>query len=593
MNKNINLKMKLVFAAIIITIVPLAIILISVFSYFQSDSRSRAKQYSISNMNKLGHNLDSIFTGFNDISLYLIASSRVRDFLSCSPELIDSRTYSQIVSSAFEDLYIAPYSTQYVSSLSVFRLDDRYISNVSNIIPLSEQDRSTATALNGQFFWSTHVENGELTDLSFIRLIRNPNRLKEPLGILRISIRISAIQQLFHEPSDLQNTEYLITDREGTFQILSDSSGLAADMISQNNFPFEFSAGSEPKTKLYNQTKLILSSYTFFTGHLAVYSLMPATYLNEYTSLLVTILFTMSILYLIICLALLSFFTRVVIKPLNNLGHYMQIISQENFEVRIPITGNDEITSLAKQFNNMAIRLDYLYRENFLSRTRLKEAEFAVLVAKINPHFLYNTLDNIYWMADMKETNAVKEMVSSLSTLFRISLSGDENGYVPLSRELEHIRCYLTVQSYRYKDKVQTDFEVEPNIEMLSVLKLLLQPLVENAFVHGMDLSDGGRINIRIFTDEHDLFYSVYNSGKSPDPEEINAFLNNRVSSGQGFALSNINERIKLSFGDQYGLSYRKPVTGGAMFIIRQPIIRRGDSLASSSLLPPNDSTPH
>lgn len=578
MKSSMNLKLKMTLAAILVTIMPLSIILTSVFSYFQADSKERAKQYSVSNMRKLGQSLDSIFQGINDISLYLIASSRIRNYLFCKPGQINSLAYSQLVNSAFEDLYIAPYSTQYVSSMSVFRLDDRFISTEANIIGLSKEDREKAIQLNGRYFWSSRVENGQLKALSYVRLIRNPSRLQEQLGFLRITIRISAIGQLFHEPSNLQSLEYMITDPEGSFFLLSEGSNIAQVMVTQDDWPDTRPLSESVYVKTFNKTNLIISAYTFLNGQLTAYSFMPDTFQKQYSVLLVLILVSMTALYLVICLALLFFLTRVVIRPLGKLGHYMQVISQENFEVRIPVTGQDELATLARQFNDMASRLDYLYRENYLGRTRLKEAELAVLVAKINPHFLYNTLDNIYWMADMKETEDVKKMVSSLSTLFRISLSGDENGFVPLSRELEHIRCYLTIQSYRYKDKVQTIFEVESGIDDLSVLKLLLQPLVENTFVHGMDSSDGGRIDIRIFVEGDALIYSIYNSGKSPEPDEINHFLENPISSGRGFALSNINERIKLKFGDKYGLTYRNPVTGGAMFIIRQPIIRRGDS---------------
>ena len=281
-----------------------------------------------------------------------------------------------------------------------------------------------------------------------------------------------------------------------------------------------------------------------------------------------------TLLCVVVCFAIAAIFANLVTKPLRKLGDMMATVSDGDFSQKAEVGGFSELTMLTGQFNRMNEKLDFLYNEVLRKELRVREAELSALVSQMNPHFLYNILDTLYWMAKAGRTEEVGEMVSSLSRLMRLSLSGDREGFVSLQTELEQIRCYLSIQRIRFGDQILFELNVEDGLLDCQVLKLILQPLVENAIQHGVHPVGGGEIHVRVFSGDGLLVYRVSNTGRVLRAEEIETCLRTEPLGRKGFALKNINDRLCLTYGAEHSLRYGHE-DGMTYFEVVQPIVRQ------------------
>lgn len=262
---------------------------------------------------------------------------------------------------------------------------------------------------------------------------------------------------------------------------------------------------------------------------------------------------------LIVTLLLLNRIFTGVVKPLKKLEKYMVQVNPDNMDQRMEILTDDEIGHLSMKFNQMMDRIRNLKEQVIEEQEDKRKYELQALQAQINPHFLYNTLDSIIWMAETNDSNIVA-MTEALAKLFRISLNkGNEE--ISLERELEHVKNYLIIQSMRYADKFTYEISAEPGVERCRTIKLILQPIVENCIYHGIKKKRGtGKITIRAYRREQNLIIEVSDDGCGMPEEICRKILSDEIESenisGSGIGVKNVNERIQLRFGKKYGLSY-------------------------------------
>lgn len=262
---------------------------------------------------------------------------------------------------------------------------------------------------------------------------------------------------------------------------------------------------------------------------------------------------------LIVTLLLLNRILTGVVKPLKKLEKYMVQVNPDNMDQRMEILTDDEIGHLSMKFNQMMDRIRNLKEQVIEEQEDKRKYELQALQAQINPHFLYNTLDSIIWMAETNDSNIVA-MTEALAKLFRISLNkGNEE--ISLERELEHVKNYLIIQSMRYADKFTYEISAEPGVERCRTIKLILQPIVENCIYHGIKKKRGtGKITIRAYRREQNLIIEVSDDGCGMPEEICKKILSDEIESenisGSGIGVKNVNERIQLRFGKKYGLSY-------------------------------------
>ena len=263
-------------------------------------------------------------------------------------------------------------------------------------------------------------------------------------------------------------------------------------------------------------------------------------------------------------------------RPITRLARLMGEAERGNLDVSFDARGaSGEIAQLGQSFNSMIAKLKELLQLVVKEQREKRRAEIRTLQAQINPHFLYNTMDTIRWMAEEHQAPEIAETVSALTRLFRISLSRGRE-VIPLSEEAEHVRSYLYIQKVRYEDKLNYAIDIPDSLGHLMVNKLILQPLVENAIYHGIKQKRGpGHIAVSARREGGALVFTVSDDGAGMSPEACEA-LNRQLSDENalpesGYGIFNVNNRIRLSYGKAYGLRYAINAQGGVTVTLTCP----------------------
>lgn len=264
---------------------------------------------------------------------------------------------------------------------------------------------------------------------------------------------------------------------------------------------------------------------------------------------------------------------RFIREPIERLEHFAGMLAQGDLRARVPNTSVAELEPLTERVNVMADRLESLIEQNRREQENLKKSELRTLQAQINPHFLYNTLDAIIWQAEAGRSDEVIRITQALSDFFRISLSSGED-WIPLSQEIKHLTGYLSIQKTRYRDILNYEIDVPDSLGDIYILKLLLQPLVENALYHGIkDKRGGGSINVTGRRKGDWLLFCVRDTGRGMSAEQLEdvcarmrgekpPITTPYAGNGSGFGLSNVDQRIRLYYSMEEGLSIQSGPTG-------------------------------
>lgn len=267
--------------------------------------------------------------------------------------------------------------------------------------------------------------------------------------------------------------------------------------------------------------------------------------------------------FIIALIAVGSLFISLIIsesitKPIKRLGMITNQVAKGDLNVRSDIKNGAEVKVLSDSLNIMIEKLSNLIETVKSEQTSLREAEFRLLQEQINPHFLYNTLDTIIWLAETNKSEAVIDMVSSLSSYFRTSLSKGKS-IVTLNDEILHVKSYLSIQKLRYGDILEYEIVIPDFLAMCSIPKITLQPLVENALYHGIKNKRGkGRINIRGLMEEDYIILTIEDNGQGMKEERLKQVIddiyNNDENNKNFFGLYNVNKRIQLYYGTDFGI---------------------------------------
>lgn len=290
------------------------------------------------------------------------------------------------------------------------------------------------------------------------------------------------------------------------------------------------------------------------------------------TKLFVVFVAAFFVFLLAICNAYIS--SRIT-APIQELEKSVNALEAGELDTKVYMGGSYEIQHLGRSIGDMARRIQELMEDIVTEHESKRKSEFDTLQSQINPHFLYNTLDIIVWMIENEQKNEAVRVVTALARFFRISLSKGKS-IIPVRDELEHVRNYLMIQQMRFKNKFTYTIEAEEEVMELASLKLMLQPLVENAIYHGMEFMDGdGQIRVDVCRDGADLWFRISDNGLGMTEEQVESLLGDEphVSSrrGSGIGVKNVNERIRLYFGEGYGLAIESEPDEGTMIRIRLP----------------------
>ncbi|WP_162487519.1 sensor histidine kinase [Paenibacillus sp. LC231] len=286
---------------------------------------------------------------------------------------------------------------------------------------------------------------------------------------------------------------------------------------------------------------------------------------------------------LVLAIAVSLILSAMLTRPIRRMGRTMKAVERGDFNVELPMQGPLEVVQLSSRFNLMLDKIRQLMKQIVKEQESKRRYELEALQAQINPHFLYNTLNSVVRMVGMSKKEEVITMITSLSKLFRLSLSKGKTS-ISVREELEHARHYLTIQQMRYKQKFDFMIEADETAQSCYTLKLVLQPLIENAIVHGIEyMVDQGHIHITAAIQGDLLEMTVRDNGVGMSPEMLERILEVEAlrqhpapfinTAGSGVAVRNVHDRIQLYYGHRYGLEYESELEEGTTVRIRIPII--------------------
>lgn len=559
MRMKLNIRSKLISVFIVLFTIPLLCAAVVFHIYSQGFAREKSLELSAQNMNYVGSSVDLVFSYIYNYSLYVPFEDSYVAFLT---EKRDSSSFEKLQRTATDAIILLPYSNSNMQSIRIWRRDGENIKSGTELT-MSSEEMEQLYETTGYPIWSYETD-GDNTEIYFSRLLKNPGNLQENWGVLKIQLDMQALAADMQNPSE-DPTVYYILDQEGTViyrsmeqgQVREKFANLEKDIIL--NLTGEILDDKMDTSWYEERGDCYLAAHKITNTGWTLVSVAENSFAAGLSQYMKRIFTAIILICIPACIALGMAFSVIIIAPLKKMGSLMQQIEKENFSVHLKIGGNDELAVLGRQFNHMSDKLVELYERVYVGNIRLKEAQLEELQAKINPHFLYNTLDTIYWMAEFNGTKDVSQMVSYLSKLFRISLSGDQRARIPLSKELEHIQCFLYIEKIRYDDKLEYSIEIvgdelKEHTDDYMVLKLVLQPIVENAVLHGIDQDGSGNINIRIWQEEEILVYEISNTGEA-DTEHIRRILEDPTYQTKSIGLCNIQQRIQLKYGEEYGIT--------------------------------------
>lgn len=299
---------------------------------------------------------------------------------------------------------------------------------------------------------------------------------------------------------------------------------------------------------------------------------------NRNVNDMIRLTFCLAVVVLAVAVLTSWLLSRLMGKPLRGLASAMESFEADadHFTYR-PVGGTREVQELSDSFEHMVLRIQELMTTVREEEINLRKTELKALQAQINPHFLYNTLDSIAWMCEQGRNADAVKMVHALARLFRISISRGHE-LIPIAKEIEHAESYLQIQMYRYKNQFTYTFDVDPDCLGYYCNKITLQPIIENSINHGLELMvEEGRIDVCVRQDGDDIVFSVQDNGVGMSEEQIEAIMQHGPTDRTGIGIKNVNDRLKIYFGRNYGLHITSEPDVGTCVEIRMPKIREGD----------------
>lgn len=558
--KSIRTSVLIPFSILIVAAV-LCFMLISVKQSRDSVFET-STDYTMQLIGMINGDIDSYFFNMENIAQLVMGNYNVTDYLfakdvTSDDALADKKKVEeqfQILLNSREDIY----------NIGIVEKNGNYFINDENTIlnPYSAYEQAgwyQKALLGGEEITSSHVQNIVQDEYKWVvtlsRGIKNFVN-GEMQGVLFIDLNYNSIRSLCEKVSLGSKGYVFIIDEEGNViyhpkqQLLY--SGLfteAIDSILKNE---SGSFLSEEGDRLYTISKSETTGWTV-VGVAYLDELLERTHQTQ----LLYIMIAVSLIAVTIMLSVIL--SNAITKPIRSLRSSMKRVEEGDLKIQIENPGYaNEIGDLIHSFNIMIERIRQLIRRNVEEQEEKRKIEFRALQAQINPHFLYNTLDSIIWMAEGKKMKEVILMTSSLSKLLRRSISNQDE-FVTIEQEVEYVKEYLNIQQMRYRDKLEYEIDVDEKILNMPIVKLVLQPIVENAIYHGIKLKQGKGIIIvkgGIFADK--IIITVMDDGVGMEKEILHHIFstkNEEVKEGKVGVL-NVHRRIQLYYGAEYGLQY-------------------------------------
>ena len=586
-NKNLSARFigkfssiqSVIFATVAILVLSAVVIVTGVSMRFTNNSIfENSSEYTHTIIQQMNQNIDSYIDYMENIAYLISSNEDVQDYLF--DENIDNEGRYRILNQ-FRTILD---SRSDIRNVGIISKNGRMLLNDGSKSVNQDLDLNTqewyATALekpNGPILTSSHVQHiisGERPwVITLSRGIRDRSGSGEKEGVFFIDLNYSAISELCDQSTVGTKGYAFILDAKGNIVYHPQQQQLYNELQTENISLIMDTDEDTVLTGTGNDGKLYSISRSDKTG----WTVVDCTNVRELLSKsrqAQSVYVLTAIVLVIVALLFSRFMARSITLPIQKLRDSMKKVQEGDFSVSdVVVDSRNEIGSLTKSFDVMTHRIHELMEQNVHEQEEKRKSELKALQSQINPHFLYNTLDSIIWMAEGKKNEEVVLMTASLARLLRQSIS-NEDEVVPIANEVEYARGYLTIQKMRYKDKLEFQIDVDSSILYIPLIKLVLQPIIENAIYHGLKYKESkGLLIVKGFMKDGNAVLQVIDDGVGMDEETLaHIYDKHKVNyHSNGVGVYNVQKRLKLYYGDGYGITYESEKGKGTTATITIP----------------------
>lgn len=586
-NKNLSARFigkfssiqSVIFATVAVLVLSAVVIVTGVSMKFTNTSIfENSSEYTHTIIQQMNQNIDSYIDYMENIAYLISSNEDVQDYLF--DEKIDNEGRYRILN----QLQTILDSRSDIRNVGIISKNGRMLINDGSKSVNQDLDLNTqewyATALekpNGPILTSSHVQHiisGERPwVITLSRGIRDRSGSGEKEGVFFIDLNYSVISGLCDQSTVGTKGYAFILDAKGNIVYHPQQQQLYNELQTENISLIMDTDEDTVLTGTGNDGKLYSISRSEKTG----WTVVDCTNVKELLSKsrqAQSVYVLTAIILVIVALLFSRFMARSITLPIQKLRDSMKKVQEGDFSVSdVVVDSKNEIGSLTKSFDVMTHRIHELMEQNVHEQEEKRRSELKALQSQINPHFLYNTLDSIIWMAEGKKNEEVVLMTASLARLLRQSIS-NEDEVVPIANEVEYARGYLTIQKMRYKDKLEFQIEVDSSILYIPLIKLVLQPIIENAIYHGLKYKESkGLLIVKGFMKDGNAVLQVIDDGVGMDEETLaHIYDKHKVNyHSNGVGVYNVQKRLKLYYGEDYGITYTSELGKGTTATITIP----------------------
>ena len=561
----------------------LLIFLLISLNYTQDAIVQNSTEYTGQLVKQVNSDIDSYIQYMKNISLMLTYNSDVSKYLfTDSDNPAETQQYHDAIEEQFRTL---SKTRPDICNIGIYRSSEKYIFNYNDSklnqhtnLTLLDWYQNTLRIKGNTYLSSSHVqtiiENSYNWVITLSSILKNPKTSNRE-ALLFIDLNYNTIRDLCENINLGQKGYVFILDEEGAILYHPKQQLLYSNLKKENIA--EVLQLNEEKNSFITSDSDGKKLYTATTSNETGWTVVGVAYLSELNKKEseTQFIYTLIALLLFLCALLLSsLLSKAITQPIRILQNSMSKVVKGEFDTAlVPETAQNEIGDLTHSFNLMTQQIQSLIAQNIKEQKQKRKSELKALQSQINPHFLYNTLDSIIWMAETGANQDVVLMTSSLARLFRQSISNDDE-LVSIRQELEYTRSYLTIQKMRYKDTLDFQIEAENEILDYKIVKLTLQPLVENAIYHGIKFKEGiGTVHISGSLEDNCIMIVISDNGIGMTEEQLSHIFEPRTPStkSSGVGINNIQNRLHLYYGENYGLEFESEEQFGTTVYIRIP----------------------
>ena len=581
---NLSIQRKILYCTLGVALVVLLAASVSQYMSASSIVTEQTRKQSAGVVNELSVNLDHYFDMVRNSFEYIANNSTVQEELeSDEPYKSDgTELYSYYSRSGqIRRLLLQGYTSIYMNDIQLYGYNGAN-HLLANNHEINENTAQTSCELAEQAKGRCIYYNASEEGLMYMAKQIKDSLTMKPVGILRASIKLSYLKKMTITARDSLSAHIFLLDSDKNVLIesaendatISDRSWI--EKISGNTGDFLFTADGQGYDCVYQRSS--------DTG-LTVVGMIPMSFLQKTARGLQKTTIMLILASLMLCIFLANILAKGIAGPIKRTSKAMQQFAEGDFSVRLPEGRRDEIGAMNSVFNQTIEKIEQLIKQVVEMETVNKDIEFQALQAQINPHFLYNTMDMINWLAQQGRTDEVSRAVQSLSRFYKLTLSRKQS-ISTIYREAEHVSIYLQIQNMRYHDSITFVSDIPDELMEYQIPKLTLQPIIENSVLHGiLETADKtGTIVLTGWMEDSDIVLLISDDGIGIAAEQLATILSGEGASSSGgtnIAVYNTHRRLQILYGPDYGLSYTSNPGHGTEVEIRIPARKHSATLDS------------